>query len=164
MRIIDGNSTVASDLLTPVKPVEQLIAKEIRTQKKHKLKLVILCIVLAVFLLLATGAFFLFRNYKELRSFKNERDVATLTKKLEKHLEIPSEEPIIATVTDVEKLKSEQAFYRNAKNGDKIFIWKDKALIYRVETDKIIDFGIIVTQKAEKTEPTISPTPTEVKK
>jgi hypothetical protein len=114
-------------------------------------------LILAGVVLLAVGALFAYRQYSELKAFRDERDTTVLLAKLGKILELPKEEPIIATVTDVEKLKTEQAFYRNAQNGDKLFVWKDKALIFRAETGKIIDFGIILASK--DTEPTPSPSP-----
>ena len=54
------------------------------------------------------------------------------------------ETPIIATVTDVEKLKS-QPFYANAQNGDKaLFYEKSKrAILYRPSTNKIINTSTI---------------------
>ncbi|MFW5703539.1 MAG: LytR C-terminal domain-containing protein [Patescibacteria group bacterium] len=110
----------------------------------RKLLLVILIVSLVIGSI--AGLFFFVRNYFELKSFKNERDVELMKNKLSSHLILPEEEPLIATVTDVEKLKQEQPFYRNAKNGDKVFIWNDKALIYRMDEDKIVDFGIIVNQ------------------
>lgn len=97
------------------------------------------------------GGVVFIKNYFELKAYKDERDIELLKDRLGRHLALPKEEPLVATVTDVEKLKAEQPFYRNAKNGDKVFIWKDKALIYRLEEDKIIDFGIIVSKNPEQT-------------
>lgn len=114
-------------------------------------KLLILILIGALVLGSLIGGAIFIKNYFELKAYKDERDVELLKDRLGRHLALPAEEPLIATVTDVEKLKAEQPFYRNAQNGDKVFIWKDKALIYRLEEDKIIDFGIIVSKNPEQT-------------
>ncbi|MBI5357887.1 hypothetical protein HZB74_03515 [Candidatus Saccharibacteria bacterium] len=58
-------------------------------------------------------------------------------------VEVPQgEEPTIATVQDVSKLQN-QAFFKNAQNGDKVLIYSQakKAILYRPSTDKIIEVG-----------------------
>lgn len=54
------------------------------------------------------------------------------------------ETPTIATVTDVEKLKS-QTFFAKAENGDKVLIFSKarKAYLYRPTTNKIVEIGPI---------------------
>lgn len=51
-----------------------------------------------------------------------------------------SEQPTLATVTDVSKLKG-QAFFANAKTGDKVLIYPNskKAILYSPTLDKIIE-------------------------
>ena len=114
-------------------------------------KKVLFLIVLAVLCIgVVIGGWQLTRNYLELKAYKDDRDVALLQEKLSKHFLLPEEEPLIATVTDVERLKQEQPFYQKAQNGDKVFIWKDKALIYRDSEDKIVDFGIIIANTPQE--------------
>ena len=84
-------------------------------------------------------------EYFNLKKKIDSNDSKAVMKQLEKHMEVPSgEEPLVATITDAIKLKETEPFYKNAKNGDKVVIWKEKALIYRVEDDKIIDFGVVI--------------------
>lgn len=54
------------------------------------------------------------------------------------------EEPTVMQVTDIAKLK-DQPFFANAKNGDKVVIYTKakKAILYRVDINKIIDIAPI---------------------
>jgi hypothetical protein len=54
------------------------------------------------------------------------------------------ETPTIATVTDVEKLRT-QTFFAKAENGDRVLIFSKarKAYLYRPSTNKIVEIGPI---------------------
>lgn len=56
----------------------------------------------------------------------------------------PDETPTVMQVTDVSKLK-DQPFFTNAQNGDKVLIYTQakKAILYRSQTNKIIDVAPI---------------------
>jgi hypothetical protein len=66
-----------------------------------------------------------------------------LIEQVGKLMELPlNEEPTIATVSDVEKLK-DQPFFTSAQNGDKVLIYQKakKAILYRPSTKKIVEVG-----------------------
>ena len=56
------------------------------------------------------------------------------------------EVPTIATVTDANKLKSQQAFFTRAEQGDKVLIYTQtlKAIMYRPSENKIIEIAPLV--------------------
>ena len=56
------------------------------------------------------------------------------------------EAPTIATVTDPEKLKGQQAFFARAAEGDKVLIYTGalKAIMYRPSENKIIEIAPLV--------------------
>lgn len=63
-----------------------------------------------------------------------------LISQIAKFMILPDEEPQVATVLDIEKLK-DQPFFANAENGDKILVYpkSQKAILYRPSIKKIID-------------------------
>ncbi|NOS67681.1 MAG: hypothetical protein HOO67_04940 [Candidatus Peribacteraceae bacterium] len=48
-------------------------------------------------------------------------------------------DPTVATIVDVEQLRSRNAFYNKAKNGDHLIVTSDRAILYDPVADKIID-------------------------
>ncbi len=102
----------------------------------------------------------------------NSEAVKALVDEVGDKMEIPQNEtPTIATVTDVTKL-SDQPFFRNAKNGDKVMIFGStkEAILYRPSIHKIIAVAPIngtinpsVTPAQATTSGTLSvtPSPTE---
>lgn len=84
------------------------------------------------------------------------KDEATqLVSQLSKYLELPTgETPTLATVTDVESLKTQQ-FFKNAQNGDKVLLYakSGKAILYRPASKKIVDISSLATQGTNATNP-----------
>ena len=107
-------------------------------------------IFLAVILLLVVGsllsAFYFFQQYQKIKKnpeIVSQEEVRAITAAISKSIELPSDEqPTVATVTDQEKLKS-QDFFKKALNGDKVLIYTKahKAILYRPSTDRIIEFA-----------------------
>ncbi len=70
------------------------------------------------------------------------------------------ETPTVATVTDASKLKSQQAFFARAEEGDKVLIYTSalKAIMYRPSTNKIVEVAPLVIGNPNAN-PTPAPTP-----
>lgn len=102
-------------------------------------------IILGVFLVITLiGAGYL---YKQLDTYKSDpkailnQEATDLVQKVGKILVLPTgEQPTIATVTDVEKLRS-QPFFTNAKLGDKVLIYTNarKAILYNPTDNKVVE-------------------------
>lgn len=74
-----------------------------------------------------------------------QAETTKLVEQVKKLMAVPSDElPTVATVSDVEKLKT-NVFFANAQNGDKVLIYTaaKKAIIYRPSTSQIIEVSPI---------------------
>lgn len=112
-------------------------------QNSVLIKRVVITLVIAVW---AGATGWLGWSYYQTQQNIQKNDAKTVVNKLKTLMEVPTEEPLVATITDADKLKENEPFYRNAQNGDKVVIWKEKAVIYRMEQNKIIDFGVVIRQ------------------
>ena len=109
---------------------------------------------LIILLLLAAtiaAAVYLFQQWqqtkKELANLKKnpnqvaQNQVKDVVAKVSKFIDLPEkEEPTLATITDVSKLK-DQPFFQKAQNGDQILIYTNakKAYLYSPKQDKLLD-------------------------
>jgi hypothetical protein len=74
-----------------------------------------------------------------------DAEVRALVSDVGEHMLLPDDEtPTLATVSDMHALEG-QAFFRNAKEGDKVLMYlrSQRAIIYRPSIDKIIEVGPI---------------------
>jgi hypothetical protein len=131
--------------------------------KKHSIYFV-LCLVILSSLF---GALYFYVKYQDASSQikavttkLSQDEVKTLIAKVSALVELPAgETPTIATVSDVEKLK-EQVFFKRAKNGDKVLIYAEagRAVLYRPETNKIIEIGPVIKPAAQENQASASGT------
>lgn len=130
-------------------------------EKSVLLKRVVITLVIAVW---AGATGWLGWSYYQTQQTIQKNDAKAVVTKLKTLMEVPSEEPLVATITDAAKLKENEPFYKNAQNGDKVVIWKEKAIIYRMEQNKLVDFGVVIRQPQvagaqTEAQPTASPEP-----
>lgn len=113
------------------------------------LKAVLLGLGALTIIFAGTSAMF----YKQVKDLKtnpqktNQEENEKLIASVGKLVLLPEgEAPTIATVTDADKLKSEQAFFAKAKQGDKVLIYTRalKAIMYRPSENKIIEVAPLV--------------------
>ena len=79
---------------------------------------------------------------------------------------LPSgEQPTIATVTDPDKLR-DQAFFANAKIGDRVLIYANarKAILYNPDADKIVEVAPLTIGPVTPPTPTPPPSSTSTRK
>lgn len=123
--------------------------KEAKPEKNKKPSIPTIVFALLFLMALLGGLYLYSRNVvleKSLKTLKQTPQAASnaetkeLTDKLGKIIQLPRETPTIATVTDISKLK-DQAFFKNAKNGYKVFLFTNakKAILYDPVGNKVID-------------------------
>lgn len=122
----------------------------IKVHLPSKKPLVISLIVLGILILAAIPSYYFYDKYQKSQELlKNpteaaRQEVQALTAQVGKYIELPNEEPTVATVSDKEKLK-DQAFFAKAENGDKVLIYTQarKAILYRPATNKIVEVSTV---------------------
>lgn len=107
-------------------------------------------LVVLTFIFLGGGGYFYLRtqtNSSNAPKNGTQEDVRQVVNEVGKLMELPTgEDPTVATVTDIAKLK-DQPFFQKAKNGDKVLIYASakKAILYNPSLRKIIDVSSINT-------------------
>lgn len=123
-------------------------------------------LVVLVFLAIgATGAsIYFYDKYQTAQVLgSQDSDAVDLQSKVGKLMDLPQEEPVAATVSDVERLRS-QPFFARAKNGDKVLFYQSikKAILYRPSINKIIEVATINLNGSAVSgtpTPSVSPSP-----
>jgi len=79
---------------------------------------------------------------EEKKLSQTKREINTdedLLARLQQIMVLPMDRPTIATVKDLEKMIERTAFLKNAVNGDKMLMFRDRAILFRPSEDKIIN-------------------------
>lgn len=104
-----------------------------------------LVIVVVVAVCGAGGALFIAWQRPEILGLSKavvgtKQEVDVLLTEVKKLIVLPDEQPTVATVSDVDKLR-DQPFFASAQNGDKVLIFTNakKAILYRPSAHLIID-------------------------
>jgi hypothetical protein len=123
---------------------------------------------LGVLLLLgsAGAAGYFYKQYDSLKKNPNkvaQDETKSLIDSVAKLIVLPSnEQPTVATVTDPAKLK-DQAFFANAKAGDKVLIYTNarKAILYSPSANQIVEVAPVNIGNNTATQSTVSGTSTD---
>ena len=135
-----------------------------------KQKLILSSVIGFIIALSVGTSVYYYRQYTEVKKLladptaASQQEVKSIIAKIGTFMVLPTDEdPCIATVLDVEKLK-EQPFFAKAVNGDKVVIYTKagKAILYRPSENKIIEvMPISLTQpEGDGANPSSAPLPT----
>jgi hypothetical protein len=122
--------------------------------KKINLQSIILIIAIVAF----GWSFISYQNAKqeiayltdpEAKEELNQQEIAQVVAKVGRLMVLPEdEEPVVATITDAAALSEQQEFFKGATDGDKVVIYKSKAVIYNPERNLIVNVGPVNIQGA----------------
>lgn len=148
----------------PSNPMQQAAAPQPEPQvqpmaatpdPKGKSKNLILIIILVILLAVSGGLGYLY--YQERQKASDPLAAATeeaqaLKEKVGVHILLPSDEdPAIATIIDISKLKEQNPdFYANAENGDKLLVYSNKAILYDPDGDIILNVAPIIRPQGDE--------------
>ena len=110
-------------------------------------KLLLPAMVAVVILVLGGGGYLYYRQTQANNNPQSvvEQEVKKIVSEVGKLIDLPTgEDPTLATVTDITKLK-DQPFFTKAKNGDKVLIYTNakKAILYDPILKKVLDVAPI---------------------
>ncbi len=83
-------------------------------------------------------------NYQIQLQEKKNKNIIERTSKL---MVVPEGVPQILFVEDVNQLKAQQPFFKDADNGDAVLVYPNVAIIYSVKNDKIVNVGPVINEK-----------------
>lgn len=105
-------------------------------------------------LILMSGTYYFYYKYQQTIHKSSTKDSITNASQLVdiigNFMELPNDEtPVMATITDVNKLK-EQSFFAHAKNGDKVLIYtkNHEAVLYDPDNKKVVTVGPVFIHNA----------------
>ena len=114
-------------------------------------------ILLFLFVLIVVLIFIIFKSGSIFGNKSSSDEISDLVEKVGEHMFLPTgENPTIATVSDPQALKG-QAFFENAKTGDKVLIYSNakKAILYDPIADKIVTIAPVSTDNTNKQNPSL---------
>ena len=151
-----------------------LVKKDsIRTGKSALLgftsqSLVIIITLVIILLAAIVSAIYFYLQYRQtqdqLTKSAQSNEQAALISEVGKLILLPSgEQPTVATVSDITRLKG-QPFFAHARNGDKVLIYTkaQEAILYDPIANKIVEVGPISLTHVSSTPPGSTPTPAPV--
>ncbi len=134
------------------------LAKKVMPEKKKRIATKYILIFILSFIIIvaaSVGGYFYF-NSKLAMANADDKEVFTgkmkedLLVKIGRLVVLPKgEEPTIATVSDKSKLL-EQAFFRQAENGDKLLLYEKtkKAILYRPSINRVVDITVVINDQS----------------
>ncbi len=156
--------TVVKISVQKLREYQEKILSNLRGNKS--LWIIVLVILLVIAIL---PSYYFYHQYKQAENLLQNPAASTnaeakqVVAEVGKLMLLPTnEQPTIATVSDITKL-SDQPFFANAQNGDKVLIYTQakKAILYRESINKIIEVAPVnlgASAPAPTSVPTAAPT------
>lgn len=143
-------SVIQETFVKPVTPPPAPAPAVAPPHKKRAIGPILLVCGIVVFAGLAAYSFWMYySSQQELARVQQKTvqarggDAATIIASVKDHMVLPNETPTVTTVTNADAVRS-QPFYANAQNGDRVLVFKTRAILYRPSIDRIIEVGYII--------------------
>ena len=85
-----------------------------------------------------------------------QKEIEKIVMLVSKLIILPAGAPNLATIQDAETLSVQQPFFKDAENGDKILIYKDKAIIFSPTKNMLVNVGPVYSKDTQTTPVTSS--------
>lgn len=129
-------------------------------RKRSSSKGVSFLTTLFIILIIVAGSFFLYQKFKKKKTddVRTEKEVASLVKDLSKYMFLPNEDPLVFTISDIDSLIREQAFFTNAQNGDVLFIFPQsaKAIVFSPKRKRVVNAGPVSFDENQLSTPSVN--------
>ncbi len=150
-KIIEAEAFGESEASFAYDEVEKIKRKlETRKKKEKRLRTIFIILAAVIVALLALAGYSQYKVHVLSQEEKNTGIIVTqattpedVVRALGKHVLLPEGNPQVAEVKDVEKLRTQQAFFKNAENGDIVVLYETTIFIYRPSKDILVASGDI---------------------
>ena len=124
-----------------------LISQVFRLMRRYSVPLFILLLALCCFGFYALGRESVYSAHPELSGAEQANQILAKVGAL---IQLPNEQPSMATINDAASAKKAQPFLANAANGDVLIVFTNAqtALLYRPSSNKLIAVGPVTAQTA----------------
>ena len=143
-------SVIQETFTKPVAPQQAAASVTPPPHKKRNVMSILLVCGILVLAGLASYSFWMYySSQQELARVQQKtvqarnNDASAIIADVKNHMVLPNETPIVTTVTNADAVRS-QPFYANAKNGDRVLVFKTRAILYRPSIDRVIEVGYII--------------------
>jgi hypothetical protein len=113
--------------------------------------------VIGLVALTILGSFYVIKKKPEILGLsqnsqvENQKEIEKYVAEVGKLMLLPNETPKLATVSNVDQVKEQSSFYKNAQEGDVVLVFVDakKAILYRPSEKKIVEVGFVNTSQQD---------------
>ncbi len=123
---------------------------KINFKSKNAVFLVGLIVVITIGFWLTLRYSNLFKEQEGTAMFSQEEQVELLAKIAEHIIIFSEKEPLIIKIDNAQQLINSQAFFAGSQDGDILFVYQDKALIYRPQEDVLVNVGPVYINNEEQ--------------
>jgi len=133
-----------------------LLSRAFRLAKRYSIPLFILLLALCCLAFYALGRESVYSAHPELSGAEQANQILAKVGAL---IQLPNEQPSMATINDAASAKKNQPFLANAANGDVLIVFPNAqtALLYRPSSNKLIAVGPVTAQTAAPSAATQTP-------